>query len=524
MDLLARAKNRLPITRSIVIPTGTLFLLLVGVTVILVMASHLVFLTKYPPVFIDEPWYANVAWNWLQTGGNFDPMHMASRGPVQWGYLANFPWLLSFATLGLGLLQMRLPAWIAGVLLVGTTAWAGRRNYGGPTATVAALLLVVSRPFAVSSHYGRPDIVLATAIMMVYALASFALERERWWAHLLAGFLLTMSVDIHPNALMFFPGLAAMYLVAYRQVILRRGGTWFCLSGAALGILIYVVARLSAGSTVFLVGDGALLVASSHKPPVASLNPRVLLDSLVGQLHSLGLGANGLAFAVLAAGSACLAVRRRREDQLLLAFFGSAFVAFVLFIGNKASFYAILLYPFVVLVSATALITLLRGALASRDGLMRGAFNGALLVLLLVGGARDSLLPMMRAWDYNYYAVTERIERSVPVGARVMGMPNWWLGLATYDYRSSLNLTFYYFIKGYSLTQGLEADRPDIIIVDDIQRRVLVEQGYYKVGSGFDYYNLPRAEFEAFLAQRGRKVDEFTDPWHGRFEIYAIHW
>ena len=39
----------------------------VAIATLLVALSHLAFLTKYLIVFIDEPWYANAAWTWLQS-------------------------------------------------------------------------------------------------------------------------------------------------------------------------------------------------------------------------------------------------------------------------------------------------------------------------------------------------------------------------------------------------------------------------------------------------------------------------
>jgi len=112
----------------------------------------------------------------------------------------------------------------------------------------------------------------------------------------------------------------------------------------------------------------------------------------------------------------------------------------------------------------------------------------------------------------------------VPPDKRIMGLPNWWLGLADYDYRSILNLTYYHFYNGYSLTQGLEADKPDYLIVDTGLRGLLVDEGAFPSGPGFEIYKLPRRELEAFLAQRGEKKLEFQDPWHGQFEIYKIRW
>ncbi len=105
-----------------------------------------------------------------------------------------------------------------------------------------------------------------------------------------------------------------------------------------------------------------------------------------------------------------------------------------------------------------------------------------------------------------------------------MGVPTWWLGFTDHDYLSTKRLTFYHFYKGYSLTESLEADRPDYLIVDNDLRRVLVDEGYFRRGAGFSILLLPKREFETFLAERGTQVMELDDRWHGKLEVYAIDW
>ena len=151
-------------------------------------------------------------------------------------------------------------------------------------------------------------------------------------------------------------------------------------------------------------------------------------------------------------------------------------------------------------------------------------FAGTLLVLFLISAGIHVIRSNTNNRNYDYYAITERIKPYIPSGARVMGLPDWWLGFSEYDYRSSLNLTYYHFLNDYSLTEGFEEIRPDILILDEDLQALLVEEGAYRANAGFDIYQLPRGEFEDFLALRGEKVEGFWDPWHGWFDIYAIHW
>jgi 4-amino-4-deoxy-L-arabinose transferase-like glycosyltransferase len=502
---------------------------LLGAAIILVLVVHLVFLTHYPPVFFDEPMYANAAWNWLTTGANFDSMRGGTLDQfgtsTGWPYLGNLPWVASFAMFGLGLFQARLVSWCFGLLLLLATVWVGRRNYSLLTGALAALLLALSPAYTQASHYVRPDIMLAVVVMVVFGLAHKALTEERWWAHLLAGLLLGVALDIHQNASLFGLGLVAMYYVTYGRQMFRRRGTWLCAVGGLVGIGYYVAVQLFPDPGAYL---NAIRIGSAtvNQPPLLTLNPADLVVSAIREVDRYHFFENNLDFALIGAGIALLMVRRARSDRLLLSFVAAAFAGFVLFAGNKNDIYAVLFYPVFMLMVAEALLTLIR----SERGLdLRRVFAGGLLLMLLVYSGKRFARPLVQNRAYNYYAITEQIRRVSPPGARIMGLPYWWLGLADYDYRSSLNLTYYHHLNGFTLTEGLQAIHPDIIIMDYVQQSFLRSEGYFQlqgfaVGQGHEMYYLPAGEFNQFLAQRGRRLIEFTDPWHGQFEVYAVDW
>jgi hypothetical protein len=202
-------------------------------------------------------------------------------------------------------------------------------------------------------------------------------------------------------------------------------------------------------------------------------------------------------------------------------FVGAAFLLFELLIQAKHDIYAILFYPFFLLLVAETFASLLR---EGRKMEPQRLFMAAILVLFVVNSALHFARPIVENRNYNYYDVTNRVRSVIPAGTRVAGLPHWWLGLSDYDYRSIMSLTYYHFFNDYTLTEGIEAIRPQYLIVDTGLRGLLMDQAGFTSKPGFSMYGLPRDEFETFLAQRGRKIDEFVNPWHGTFEIYEIHW
>ena len=75
MNLVGGIKTRLQALSNPPQRLSRIIAVLLILATVLIMISHLVFLTSYPQVFIDEPWNANVAWTWLKTGVNFDTIH-----------------------------------------------------------------------------------------------------------------------------------------------------------------------------------------------------------------------------------------------------------------------------------------------------------------------------------------------------------------------------------------------------------------------------------------------------------------
>jgi len=202
-------------------------------------------------------------------------------------------------------------------------------------------------------------------------------------------------------------------------------------------------------------------------------------------------------------------------------FVGTVFAGFILLIGNKHDIYAILLYPFLMIMVAESIVSIIR---STRDKVPVYAFSIALLALVIFTNAYQQTRSALESRDYNYEAITNKIKSVVPQGSRIVGLPHWWIGLSEHDYRSILGLSFYNIVNGYSLTEGLQVMQPDILIVDTGLRGLLVDEGYFTAGSGFELYKMPRKEFEDFLSRRGEQILDFRDMWHGRFEIYSIDW
>ena len=151
----------------------------------------------------------------------------------------------------------------------------------------------------------------------------------------------------------------------------------------------------------------------------------------------------------------------------------------------------------------------------------RQAFLIMLTVLYIVNSGMHLARPLAADSKYNYSAMVEEARSHIPSGSLVMALPNWWLGLADYRFSSINNINYYNFSKGYSLAESLNLIRPDVVIVDTDLENLLVNEGYFSLGS-FKAFKLPKMDFENFLIQHGKLLYKFYNPWHGRIEIYKL--
>lgn len=487
------------------------------------MLIHLLTLTTHPLVFIDEGWLSNASWTWLKTGVNFDSIHAGTLDQFGYKWLSRFfvgeaPYVLSFGIFGLGLFQARLVAWFFGGILLLATVLAGRRLYNLTVGLLASVFLMIGLQFLQASRW-RQDIMLTAFVMLAFWLALVALQENKLWAHVVAGFLLGVGLDVHQSSVLFIPALAGLYLSYYGIRILFKRGTWAVAIGGALGLAIYAgIHILPSPETYSKLMSFNFVDGAQAALPIT--HPATMLASLIGEIGRYGFRRNPVDLALIIVGGLWLLKRRSKSDIWLLVFTGIAFVDFVLFSGDKTNLYAIHLYPFFMLIVANIFMSVI-----FQKGLSKLLQQGTvvLLVLYMGFGVYRTADAIRSTLGYDYYAVTDKIKTVIPPEARVMGMPLWWFGFADYDYRSSLSLTYYKFYNGLNVAEALEQIHPDYIIFDGIQGFVL-QTDDDEVTPALAVFGVSETEFLDFLADRGQQVLTFDDPYHGRFEIWQVNW
>ena len=479
------------------------------------------FLLSYPIVDGDEPWFLDAIWNFINNGVMFDTMH---TGPLdQYGYewvrryfIGTLPWAATLSVAGLGLFQARLTSLLCGVLLLVATFYVGRRSGGQKVGLLATVLLVTSATFFHASHFVRQDIFLAAVLMIAYFVTLVAISEEKLWAHFVAGLIMGLSADVHQNGWLFVPAFAAIYIAHYGMGIFRKRGPWLAVAGGVVGIAYYLVVFILPNPDLYLHLYSFDFNVENASPISGGL--RGIVEGIRTEIGRYRFYDNNLEFALIGAGFVYLASRRKLFDRNLVILVGVTFAVYALFRGSKTIYYAILLYPFFMLIIAQALV----GLWESTQIRLHHVFIAALVGMMLINNGLHLLRPLEETRGYNYEALGEELRSVIPDGEVVMGLPIWWLALPETEYHSSLTLNFYAYFNDYTFEEGITAIRPDYIIIDRILQGAMEFDDF----TTSPYYGLPGDEFNALLEERGELVKSIETPeeWHGTINVFAIDW
>jgi len=488
--------------------------------IIAILFASLLTLTSYPIMFIDEAWNSNIALNLVNNGILSDTLHPSiGNGTTQWLFLGIAPYAIVFKFLNIGLKQGRIVSYMIGVVLLIITYTFGKKLYNKTTGIVSTFLLAISWPFIYSSHFIRPDIFLDLIIVTAFYLYLLGNKYNQRWAYFLSAFLLAISLNIHLNGVIFAITLLLLHIIETRSKFFKRPSTWCLASGAFVGILFVLL--FSHWMNIHNMFPLSSLEGKIYTPPLILGSLRAIIVSILDELHRFGMNINSIGFVIITASMIYLLVRRNKSDKFLLSTIFIPLVLFVLLISQKASFYAILFYPFFMLVVAETMVNLL---FDERKFSTKKLFIGSIYILFIFGMLVTTFRPIIRNRCYDYYEVTDQLKSHIEPGTTVMGLPDWWLGLADYNYVSSFELTYLNFYDGYPVSKSMQLLQPDYLIIDKNLRNLLVNENAFQLDSGFDIYNLPRDDFWGLINYRGTIVDSFINPWHGEITLYRLEW
>jgi 4-amino-4-deoxy-L-arabinose transferase-like glycosyltransferase len=486
-------------------------------------------LDTLPPVYEDEPWQASVAYK-LATQGVFGSDVFAGWNGMEqhyYGFLPVHPVLMAgiFKVLGEGLLQARLEAVLAATLTLGLTLVLARRLFSsawlGPLAvglllfvrwTGTTTIQVTGIPFVDLARIARYDVVVP-----VFGLASLIAYRGgtsgQAWRFGVAGLLAGLAALTHVYGLFWLIALGLLVLWERKGA---RALVWL-LAGALLVWLPYLLYVLSD------LPEWRAQVAG-YADRFGLLDPRFYVSNLADEprRYGPGLGPPGLGWLLRPGlwsllvlvplsllGLARQALRHSDSAARTLLVPAIAFpVLFALLLRLKLVNYTLTFLPVLALACAWGILQAVDWLQPRRGVIGLGLASLLALSLVLEGVSRLALVESLPATPYATFI--GQVHRTIPAGARVVGLHNYWFGFEDTEYRSFVVPLAWMDPGGLPLDLGLKRLAPDAVLLDDRMRTYLT------------YDPRARAGFDAWVIASGaRLADQVDDPTYGLMQIYV---
>ncbi|MDQ3927564.1 MAG: glycosyltransferase family 39 protein, partial [Chloroflexota bacterium] len=386
----------------------------------------------------------------------------------------------------------------------------GKRLYGKRVATVAVAVTALSVPFVFASHLGRHDIVVTALGYWAFVLCLYGDPNRVPYRSFLAGLAIGLTLDIHPNGIVFAPAIALFYLNEHGWRFVKTLRFWAYVLGGAVGLLWFVALHIlpypNSYFALFSLGNGA-----GRTPPAS--DPLGFVTSVAQTIWLLGPVPTLLCLA----GLAVLLYRRSASDSRLAAFFVALVLAYAAVVRGKPVFYEVLIVPAYGLVVAALLRKL--WTLDWPAARLKATVNAAAWVL----AATPALLTlswMLATGPSDFDMLLQKIRAAVPLSASVMGTQTYYFALPDQRYLSWEQLVYYRRdTPGSTLEDALRAMHPDYLIFDSNLNDALSD----KDATARSFLSLPRSEFDAFV-KKYTTVTTLHSQTSGDVLLYRIDW
>jgi 4-amino-4-deoxy-L-arabinose transferase-like glycosyltransferase len=493
-------------------------------------------LSRVPPIGDDEVWIASSAHKLATEGIPGSDLMKGFFGGERHTYhhmpLYSHILAVVFRCGGTSAVTMRLLPTLCGLLVLLMVQALGRRLGGPGLGGLALLLMLLLRVSADEGRTGVPLLDVARTgrydvMVPVFGLAALLAipSRDdrgafRWLG---VGVLVGLSALTHAYGAFLLVALLALMVWGRDQPLRPRASA--LVAGFLLPMLPWLWFVASGwsdfqGQMAIPAGRFDLLQPSFYLENLLheAERYRAMTGPVVGALQRPGV------WTVLFVGPAALFWLIRsgrkgehhalREIAALLAIQG---LLFATLLRSKNPAYAMALWPLVVLLVAFALLRVWN----TRPEAWVRAAVAALLVGLAGDGLAGSWQRHAATAGVTPYDVFEaRLRETVPRGARVLGLPRFWLGLQETDYRTWA-VPFDRARSpgsGVTLGQALAAIDPEIVLMDPDMEKALAERAPVE-----HPYHSELVEIQAFFAARGATVlTVLKDPTYGPVTVYRL--
>ncbi|MCI0695530.1 glycosyltransferase family 39 protein [candidate division KSB1 bacterium] len=499
-------------------------------------------LDRFPPVHVDEPWYAAAAYKLAAQGIFGSDLFTGYYHIEQHNYhqmpLFQLSQALVYKMAGFGLAQMRLTGALWGLALLFLTFAVGRQIGGARCGALAVWLEVFLCVLADKTRSGipllefarvaRPDIAVPACGLAALWIFNIAEQRRKARLYAFAGVFTGMAGLAHLYGAFYLPALLLALFLRRRRKVFREPSLYLMLAGF---VFIWLPWLFFAAQS-FADYRGQML---GHAPRFNVFDLQFYLHNLQNEPWRFGpLGPRsllswrfGVWLALFGVFAGVIFFWKKRSTVLV----GPLFPVVIALITLEALLALLIrakfpIYLLSILPLATLLLswTLLEGfAWEKLRPNFRFLLLGTVLVLLTFEGTarllrREKLMAAMTP----YPAFIGRLQPHIPTGALILGPNQFWPGLADHPYRTWF-LPFMLSDAGYSAVpisfdSALVKISPRVILLDDA-----IRDYFASIAKPGHPQHERAAAFADYLRRRNANLAaEVNDATYGRIEIFQL--
>lgn len=492
--------------------------------IVIVLFIHIFSLMRFPEPFVDEAWLASRAWGFLQTGKQVGPL---DQGVIttfngHWTLFPLLPTVIQAFSLSQSeipsLFPIRITSLLFGLLLLLQVFLIAYKIGGRYMAALSVLFTAISRPFFISSHIGRVDIMAALSGFAGIAVYTYG-NKNRILPGFLSGLLIGISVEFHPNAVIYILPIALLILYTYRWSFMKAKIFWGLIAGLSVSAIVFFIVHISQFPETFFYLN-SILFSPTRKPPILYVWKFEPLATTIQEFITL-IARVYLPLFPLVIISFGIAVTRRNNPKIsqLLIITTSLSLGFMFLIRNKLLYYSLLITPAFDIIVAAGILWLMKYEWKGKvlDYIRTIFLWGSIIGYLLLN---SSVILIDR---YKLYIQDQTlINEHITFRSSIIGPQTYWFGLYEHKYFSWEEILYYQRLNpGSSITDALTIIAPDYFILDGHLDYFITDNPQNEIEHEL---NLPKSEFEEFLNNHGTLIQNINSSIYGKIRVYRLNW
>lgn len=408
-------------------------------------------LSKYPVVWVDEPWVSEPAWNFIKFGKFINLTFTGYYKKEMWDLICpafHFPLIAAFKAFGLSIIAARSISVILALLtlvLVYNLIKLLRGN--ASSALVGAVFLACNPVFFQCARQIRSEAYVAFFAVAGFYFFMKAVQNQKWFNYFICGIFAGGSLLCHPNGLfVIFTFFIIMLFKNPKNILYYFLGVliitigWFLFILANFDVFKYQILDQFSERMSF----AKKLIGTFLYEYKRWFYPSVAIPALAGILSVIYLIFNG---------------DMRKKYAVLISYI-IIFTALLCFVDKSKTFlYLNLIFPFFAVSVAIAY---------SQICGMRKVLAVTALILVLLASFVFLPYKVCKSFNADYYGLIAKIKETMPKGAVVVGMPTYWFGVEGYYNYRTYDL-FYYYADKYktSYKNAAKLIKADYVIFDN---------------------------------------------------------